>query len=326
MKWVKRLLMVFVTILFATTITFFVIRAMPGDPVETMAMSMMQQGMDYQVAYEQAKAMLNYDPNAPLGVQYITYITGLLSGNLGISMTNKTAVVEIIAGALPWTLFILTVSLSLAFIIGVLIGIKVAWKRKTIIDPLVSVYASITTSLPDYIVGLILVIFLSTLTGWFPNRGAYSSYVEVGFNMDFILSVLYHACLPILTYLITGLGSWALAMKGSSVSVLGEDYIMSARARGLAEKTILTKYVGRNAILPLVTSLTISFGMMFGGSPLVENLFAYPGIGYYLNQAIGTRDYVLMQGLFLMITIAVVLANLLSEVLYSRLDPRIRER
>ncbi|MGL4800455.1 MAG: ABC transporter permease [Cellulosilyticaceae bacterium] len=326
MNWVKKIITVLVTILFATSITFFVIRAMPGDPVESMAMGMLQQGMDYKESYEKAKAMLNYDPDKPVIEQYVGYIGKLVTGDLGISITSKRPVTQIIASALPWTLFILTVSIGIAFTLGVLIGMFVSLKRNTIVDPIVSAYASISGSLPDYIVGFLLVLFLATKLRWFPGRGAYGAMVEVGMNLEFIGSVLYHACLPVLTYVVTGMGGWALAMKGSSVSVLGEDYIMAARARGLSERRIRTKYVGRNAILPLVTSLTISFGMLFGGSPLVENLFAYPGIGFYLNQAIATRDYTLMQGLFLMITIAVVVANILAEIMYSVLDPRIRTR
>ena len=326
MNWMKKIITVFLTILFATTITFFVIRAMPGDPVESMAMGMLQQGMDYNESYEKAKAMLNYDPDKPVIEQYVGYLGKLVSGDLGISITSKRPVTEIIASALPWTLFILTLSIGIAFTLGVLIGMYVSLKRKTIIDPIVSAYASVSGSLPDYIVGFLLVLLFATNLRWFPARGAYGPTVQVGMNFEFIGSVLYHACLPVLTYVVTGMGGWALSMKGSSVSVLGEDYVMSATARGLSEKRIRTKYIGRNAILPLVTSLTISFGMLFGGSPLVENLFAYPGVGFYLNQAISTRDYTLMQGLFLMITIAVVTANILAEIMYSVLDPRIRTR
>lgn len=318
--------MIILTILFATSITFVVIRMMPGDPVETMAKSLMNQGLDYNEAYEKSAAMLNINPDETVVEQYVGYIKNLLKGDLGISILNKRPVVDVMAAALPWTLFVLSISISIAFTIGILIGMYVAWKRNTIVDPIASVYASISGSLPDYIVGLLLIVFLSNNLRLFPARGAYSSAVEVGFNLPFIIDVFYHACLPILTYVVTGLGGWILAMKGSAISVLGEDYIMAARARGLSESRIRTKYVGRNAILPLVTSLTISFGMLFGGSPLVENLFAYPGIGYYLGQAIGNRDYVLMQGLFLMITIAVVIANLVADLLYAKLDPRIRDR
>ena len=326
MYWVRKIITVLLTILFATSITFIVIRTMPGDPVDSMAMGMLQQGMDYNESYEKAKAMLNYDPDKPMFEQYVGYIKMLAAGDLGISIVSKRPVTEVIASALPWTLFVLTISIAIAFILGIVIGMYVSLRRKTIVDPIVSAYASVAGSLPDYIVGFLLVMFLSTKLRWFPGRGAYSAVVEVGMNWKFISSVLYHACLPVLTYVITGLGGWALAMKGSSVSVLGEDYLMSARARGLPERRIRNRYVGRNAILPLVTSLTISFGMLFGGSPLVENLFAYPGIGFYLNQAISNRDYPLMQGLFLMITIAVVAANICADLLYSALDPRIRSR
>lgn len=326
MGWLKKILSVLLTILVASSITFFVIRSMPGDPVETMAMGMLQQGMDYNEAYEKAKAMLHFDPDKPVIEQYFDYVKDLARGDLGISITTQNNVTSIIASALPWTLFVLTISIGIAFTIGILIGMYVSLKRNTILDPIVSAYASISGSLPDYIVGFLLVLLLSTQAGLFPGRGAYSASVDVGFNLEFIGSVLYHAFLPILTYVITGVGGWILAMKGSAVSVLGEDYIMCATARGLSDARIRTKYIGRNAILPLVTSLTITFGMLFGGSPLVENLFAYPGIGFYLNQAIINRDYTLMQGLFLMITVAVIIANIIADVMYSVLDPRIRTR
>ncbi len=324
--WIKRITTVLLTILIASSITFFVIRMMPGDPAETMAMGMLQQGMDYNEAYERAKAMLNYDPDMPIIEQYISYLKNLATGDLGVSITTKNDVTSIIASALPWTLLVLTISIGLAFTVGVLIGMYVSLNRNSFMDSFVSVYASISGSLPDYIVGFLLVLVLSTKLRLFPGRGAYSADVTVGFNLEFMLSVAYHAFLPVLTYFITGLGGWILAMKGSAVSVLGEDYIMCAKARGLSRARIRTKYIGRNAILPLVTSLTITFGMLFGGSPLVENLFSYPGIGFYLNQAIINRDYVLMQGLFLMITVAVVIANIVADMLYSVLDPRISAR
>lgn len=325
--WIKKLAMIIVTILFATSITFFVIRLMPGDPVDTMAMSLItNEGLDYNEAYEKAKAMLNYDPDKSIAVQYLDYLKDLAKFDLGQSMSSKHPVVDVIAGALPWTLFILTISITIAFILGVTLGMYIAWNRNTLVDPIVSIYASISGSLPDYIVGLLLVVLFSTKLRWFPSRGAYSSQVTPGFNFHFIKDVFYHSFLPMLTYVITGLGSWALFMKGSAVSVLGEDYIMAARARGLSERRIRKTYVGRNAILPLITSLAISFGGLFGGSPLIENLFAYPGIGFYLNRAIATRDYSLMQGMFLMITVAVVVGNLAADLCYILLDPRIRDR
>jgi len=324
--WVRRILLVVLTIFFAMTVTFVVIRMMPGNPVETLAMDMVRnQGVNYDEAYARAKSMLNYDPDIPLTQQYVRYVSGLLKGNLGESMSFKRPVTEVIAGALPWTLLLLSVSLLISFVIGIFIGMYVAWKRNTIVDPIVSIYASIAGSIPDYIVGLLLILLFAVNLHWLPNRGPYDPSVTPGFNWPYISSVAEHAILPISAYIITGLGAWALAMKGNAISVLGEDYITAARARGLPQRRIITTYVGRNAILPLITNLAISFGMMFGGSPLIENIFVYPGVGYFLNQAVSRRDFTLMQGMFLMITVAVVLANLVAEILYSVLDPRIRQ-
>lgn len=326
MAWVRRTALIVMTVFFAMTVTFVVIRLMPGNPVETLAMDMMRnQGIDYQEAYARAKAMLNYDPDIPIAQQYGRYVSGLLRGNLGESMSYRQPVINVIAGALPWTLLVLSISLLCSFVIGIFVGMFIAWRRDTIIDPIVSIYASIFGSIPNYIVGLILIIIFAVNLRWFPSRGPYDSSVMPGFTWDYISSVLRHAVLPISAYIITGVGGWALAMKGNAVNVLGEDYITAARARGLPERRIITTYVGRNALLPLVTNLAISFGMMFGGSPLIENIFVYPGVGYFLNQAVGRRDFTLMQGMFLMITVAVVLANLVAEILYSVLDPRIRQ-
>jgi len=326
MAWIRRLLLIVLTIFFATTITFVVIRSMPGNPVETLAMDMMRnQGLDYQEAYGKAKALLNYDPDIPLTQQYITYMKGMLSGNFGESMSYRKPVVSVIAGALPWTLFILSLSLFIAFLIGIFIGMYIAWKRKTILDPIVTLYAAVASSIPDFIVGYLLIIIFGVLLNVLPTRGPYDSSITPGFTVQYIGSVLRHAILPISAYVITGLGGWTLTMKGNAISVLGEDYITAAKARGLSERRIVTTYVGRNALLPLITNLAITFGMMFGGSPLIENIFVYPGVGYFLNQAVGRRDYPLMQGMFLMITVAVVLTNLIAEVLYSVMDPRIRQ-
>lgn len=325
MKWLERIFLVILTVFLAVTFTFLIIRWMPGDPIAQLAMDLVRQnGIPYEQAYKQAAITLNYDPNVPILTQYVRYISNLLKGDLGQSMTYRRPVIEVITSALPWTLFILSTGLLLSFVIGVLLGMYIAWKRNTILDPIVSTYASIANALPDYIVGMILIIVFAANLRWFPTRGAYDSSVVPGFNASFIANAFYHAVLPVAAYVITGLGGWALTMKGNAMSVLGEDYITAARARGLRDRRIITTYVGRNAMLPLITSLALSFAMMFGGSPLVENIFVYPGIGYFFNQAIGRRDYALMQGLFLLTTIAVVLANLVAELLYSVLDPRVR--
>jgi peptide/nickel transport system permease protein len=325
MIWLRRLALLVATIFFAMTLTFLIIHLMPGDPVENMALNLVKdEGVDYETAYRNAKSMLNYDPDIPVYQQYGKYVTGLLSGNLGVSLQYKKPVIDIIAGALPWTLLILSISLLLSFLIGILAGMYIAWKRKTILDPILSVYASIVGSIPEYVIAFLLIIVFAMRLQWFPSRGSYGSDVVPGFNLAFLISVFLHMFLIVAAYVIDGIGHWAINMKGNAMNTLGEDYIMSARARGLTDGRIVTQYVGRNAMLPLVTHLAISFGLIFGGSPIIERLFVYPGIGFYMNQAIANRDYLLMQGLFLMVTVTVVFAIFFAELLYSALDPRVR--
>jgi peptide/nickel transport system permease protein len=325
MIWLRRLALLISTIFFAMTLTFLIIHFMPGDPVENMALNLVKdEGVDYETAYRNAKSMLNYDPSIPIYQQYVKYVFGLLGGNLGVSLQYKKPVIDIIAGALPWTLLVLSVSLLLSFLIGILAGMYIAWKRKTILDPILSVYASIVGAVPEFVIAFLLIILFAMRLQWFPSRGSYSSGVVPGFNLPFMISVFSHMFLIVAAYVIDGVGSWAINMKGNAMNILGEDYITSARARGLSDGRIVTKYVGRNAMLPLVTHLAISFGLIFGGSPVIERLFVYPGIGFYMNQAIANRDYLLMQGLFLMVTVTVVFANFFAEMLYSALDPRVR--
>lgn len=322
---VKKIGMLLFTVVLSLLLTFLIIESMPGNPVELMADTFVrQEAVTYDVAYERAKMTLNYDPETPLYEKFVNYLKGIVTGDLGESMNYRRPVTEIIFNALPWTLLVVTVSLSLSFLVGCFIGIYISLKRSKTMDGAVIVYSSIFGSIPDYIVGYVLIFIVSIQLGLLPARGAYGADVVMGFNIPFILSVLKHAILPITAYFITQVGGWMMSMKASCTSVLGEDYIQYARARGLSQKRIITSYVGRNAILPMVTSLAISFGFMFGGAPLVENLFIYPGLGYYLGQATASRDFTMMQGMFFLIIIMVTTASLVAELLYSVLNPRLR--
>lgn len=321
-KIVISILTIFVAIFF----TFFLVRQMPGDIVHNWALQIqMQQGISYAEAREIAVTMINYDPSVPIHIQFYKYITNLIfHGQLGMSLTYRIPVSTIIIKALPWTVFITSISVILSFIIGVLLGTITAWKRKGVLEPVITLYATITQAIPDFLLGLILLMIFGVTLQWFPMRGAYGPDVEPGFNFPFIFDVLYHAALPVATFSLQALGGWALAMKASATSVLGEDYINVARAKGLTDKRIITRYLGKNAIMPLITSLAITLATMLGGSMLVETIFGYPGLGYFFGQAIGTRDYSLIQGLFLLTTLAIVIGNFLADIVYSKLDPRVK--
>lgn len=281
--------------------------------------------VEYQIAYDRAKAILNYDPDIPMFRRFGSYVKGILSGDLGTSMTYKKSVASIIGGALPWTLLVVSLSLLVSFVVGVLFGVYIAWKRSKILNSALIGYQSIFGAIPNYVVGYLLVFLFSVTLGWFPARGAYSTSVAQGFNFAFIRNVLYHAFLPVLTYFLTTVAGWVLSMKANSLSVLGEDYISYAQARGLPKRRILITYLSKNAILPLITSLAVSFGLLFGGSPLIENMFFYPGVGFYLNKAITYRDYPLMQGMFFIIIVMVIISSLVAEILYRYLNPRLKD-
>ncbi len=322
----KKLLISLFTIFIALVVMFLIIQSMPGDPVDIMATDIMKrENVQYQIAYDRAKAILNYDPEMPMGQRFANYVKGIVSGNMGISMTYQKSVVSVVGGALPWTLLVVSMSLLISFTVGILLGIYIAWKRSKILNSVLIGYQSIFGAIPNYVIGYLLVFFFSVTLGAFPARGAYSTSVTPGFNGAFIADVMHHAFLPVFTYFLTTVAGWVLSMKANSLSVLGEDYITYAQVRGLPKRRILVTYLSKNAILPLVTSLAVSFGLLFGGSPLIENMFFYPGVGYYLNKAIASRDYPLMQGMFLIIIVMVVASSLVAEFLYKYLNPRLRE-
>lgn len=298
---------------------------MPGDIMYSLAADRASsEGIPFNIAYEEVKGMYGVSTNQPLYKQYLIYVSDLLRGNLGTSVQYLIPVSQIITTALPWTALVLSISITLSFGIGALLGMLAAWKRKTLLDPLVSGYASLTGAIPNYLVAVLLLFVFAINLKWLPLQGAYDVNTTPGFNIPFLLSVLYHAILPVTSYVLEGIGGWALLMKANAVSVLGEDYITAAQARGLKNRRIVVSYVGRNALLPPFTRLAVVFGGMLGGSALIETVFAYPGIGFFFGKAVALRDYPLMQGLLLLTIAGVILANLVADFLYSKLDPRVK--
>ena len=327
--YVRRIANALFTIWVVSTIIFFLIRLLPGNPVEQYIARLIEtQGMDYENARSQAAALFAIDLDAPLWQQYLDYLVNLLQGNLGVSITSPgTSVSAIIARFLPWTLFSVGIGLILSFTFGILLGLMMAYRREGFLDHSLTIFASVVSSIPNYLIGILLVVWLGVQWKILPiaqMRGTMSPGVTPSFSLAFLQDALFHAFLPITTYVLTTVGTWMLSMKGSTVGTLGEDFVTVARARGLKDWRITTAYVGRNAALPLFTQLTIAIGFVVGGSFLIETLFQYQGIGYVLSGAIAQRDYPVMQGVFLVITVSVILANLLADFLYGWLDPRIK--
>ena len=307
---------------------FFFLRLIPGDIVQLYAIKLQsQQGLTYERAYELATQLLNYDPNENIFAAFIRYVGGLFRGELGESyLETGVSANSLIVTRLPWTLFISSVALFVSFFIGIAVGGYVAQKRNGIANKVASGYIAFSGSVPDYLVALILVIVFAYGWGWFPAQNNYDAFsVTPGFNLPFILNVLYYAFLPILSYTIVQTGNWILHMRGSCIGVLGEDYILAARARGLGEGLIRRKYMRKNALLPLITMFGVSFGSLFGGATLLESIFNYPGIGLEISNRIINKDYMVVQGLIFFSSAMVIFVNLIVDLIYPMIDPRVRK-
>lgn len=316
------------TIYVVITLTFVIVRLMPGNPVDIFINQLIaEQGISYAEAADQASGLFNLDLKAPLHEQYGDFLGRLIRGDLGSSFLSAgTPVVSIIAATLPWTLFSVGTGLMLSFVVGIGLGLIAAYRRDSRASTAISTGGSIISSIPNYITALLIVVFLGTQWRLLPiaqMRGASSPGIEPGLSAAFVGDVLFHAFLPISVFFLAGIGHWILGMKSATMATLEEDYVNAARARGLRDGRIGTAYVGRNAVLPLVAQFAIEAGHVMGGAIFVETILVYPGIGLRLISAVNQRDYPVMQGIVLLVTASVVVANLLSDVLYAKLDPRI---
>ena len=327
--FIRRFLRMIGIIIFVVSLTFFIVRLMPGNPIEVFISNMISQyGMSYQEARQQALSLFSINLNEPLYLQFLDYLSDLFRGNLGTSyLSTGTPVSTLIAGFLPWTLFSVSLSLLVSFTIGIALGMYIAYHRGGITDKLLTATAVFFSSVPNYIIAILIIVFIGIQWKLYPMelmRGSYSADVTPGFNLPFIIDIFKHVLWPFVTYVITSFGGWMLSMKANTISTLGEDYVTVAKAKGLKESRITLHYVGRNAILPLFTSLAIAIGFIFGGSTLIETTFLYKGIGWLLWSSIVGRDYPVMQGCFLIITISVVISNFLADLFYGLIDPRVR--
>ncbi|HLT60680.1 MAG TPA: ABC transporter permease [Microlunatus sp.] len=325
----RRLLRALLVIWIVVTGVFFLVRLLPGNPVDVYINNQIAQyGLSYEAAAAQAAALFTFDPKTPLPLQYLDYLAGVVRGDFGMSILSPgTTVLEKIALHLPWTLFSVGLALLISVAVGLLLGMVMAYRRGGVIDFSVSTLGSIFHAIPNYLLAILIVVIGAVQLGvidFTRMRGHSSPGVEPQFTFAFFSDAMYHATLPMVTYILTTAGTWALVMKSSTTQILGEDYVMVARARGLSGLRIGSQYVGRNAVLPLVAQIATQAGFVVGGAIFVEKTFAYDGIGITLFESVNARDYPVIQGILLVITITVVLANLAADLIYSVLDPRIR--
>ena len=318
----RRLFFYLVAFLVAASINFLIPRLMPGDPIDIMfSQSGTRLSVENLAALKQTFGFVD----GPLWQQYLTYLGSVFTGDLGISVKYfPTPVSDVLGRALTWTLVLMGGATVLSFALGTLLGIVAAWRRGSRFDVTVSTTAIVSTATPAVVVALFgLFVFGFTLQ-WFPTGYAADTSIDPAFSAEYILSVLYHAILPIMTLSVVLTGDFLVTMRNNMINLLGEDYITMGRAKGLADRRVMLMYGARNALLPGVTNLAIAIGKILGGSLVTEVVFNYPGLGNTLYKAILGRDYPVIQGQLLIMTLAMLTANFLADIAYARLDPRLR--
>jgi peptide/nickel transport system permease protein len=310
----------------AITVAFFLTHKLPGGPIDHLRAQLRSQNQQADPARLNAmmEVYTNINPDQPLYVQYTDYVISVLQGDLGQSIFYDRSVMDVLANALPWTLFVMGTGLLFTFVIGISLGTVQAYYEGSRMDKIATAGFVGLNSVPYYIAGIIFIYLFGYILGWFPVNGRISSAITPETPIEFILSALYHGILPIMSVVVTGIGGWSVTMRGNSISILGENYMRVGRLRGLPRSRLTLEYIGRNAVLPLYTSLMIAIGFIFGGSVILERIFVYPGVGYYMVEAINTRDYQLMMGAFLIITLAVVVGIFIADLTYGLIDPRIQ--
>lgn len=323
--YLRKLAFYLVALWAAVTLNFFIPRMMPGDPADILMAKLQQHGGGVDPSARRAyELLLGAHTDESLLGQYIAYLGNLLRGDFGISVSDfPTPVSTVIATSLPWTIALVGIATVLAVVAGIVLGVLVGWRRGTWLDSLVPA-TTVLSAVPYFWLALILVAVLGSALGWLPLLGGYDVAITPGPYTDFIMSALYHGILPAATIVISSVGGWVLGTRNMMVSAMAEDFVLTAKAKGLSERRVMIRYAARNAVLPSVAGFAISLGFVVAGSIVTEQVFAYPGIGSKLLQAVQNNDYALMQAIFLVITVTVLAANLAVDLLYGLIDPRTR--
>jgi peptide/nickel transport system permease protein len=321
--FIRRVIFYLITAWAAVTINFFIPRVIPGDPVQSLINKF--QGQLSTNAVHSLYVLFGLDKKVSLWDQYWQYWGEILHGNLGLSFAYfPTPVADVIGQSLPWTVGLVGVSTIISVLLGSLIGTYIGWRRGTWADNILPV-TTFFSSVPYFWLGLIIIAAFAVLWPIFPAGGGYDGGLLPDFSWDFIVSVLQHALLPAITIVLSSIAGWILGMRNMMVTVTSEDYVTVAQAKGLSERRVMFGYAARNAILPQVSGFALSLGFVVSGTLVMEIIFSYPGIGLSLFSAIGAKDYPLMQGIFLIITLSVLVANVLADIVYVFLDPRTRQ-
>ncbi|HLX50125.1 MAG TPA: ABC transporter permease [Streptosporangiaceae bacterium] len=319
----RRLAFYVVTAIVAVSLDFLIPRLIPGNPVDAI-LSHMQGITLSRATINGLELQFGVGTKASLWSQYTHYWSTILHGNLGTSISNGfVPVTTVIRGALPWTLGLVGVSTVISFVLGTGIGVLVAWRRGSWLDNLLPVVTFFQAA-PYFFIAFLAVDLFAIKLGWFPAEGAHQNLDFAAFNWTYLSDVLDHAVLPALTIVVASAAGWIVGMRNVMLTTMDEDYVLIAAAKGLHKPRVVW-YAARNAVLPSVSGFALAIGFIVSGALLTEIVFSYPGLGLLLVNAVGDNDYALLQGIFLIITFAVLAANLIADFVYVFLDPRTRQ-
>lgn len=313
-KMVQYIVILILTI----TLNFLLPRLMPGNPLVFLA----GEDVGLMTAAEKELIMEVNGLNKPLIEQYVVYLGNLLTGDFGYSFQKKRPISEMIMNRLPWTLMLCGLNLILSTLIGVIVGALSAWKRGSKTDISLLTGFMFISAMPSFWVGMILVSVFAGQLNLFPIFGAETAWSQLSGTAR-LWDIMHHLVLPLTTLVLISVTSVYTTMRYSMINILSEDYIALAKAKGVKENMIIYKHALRNALLPVATLFMLNVGFMFGGATVVETVFAYPGIGRLMYEAVISRDYPVIQATFFFITLTVILANMVADLLYPFLDPRV---
>ncbi|MBI5649575.1 MAG: ABC transporter permease [Chloroflexi bacterium] len=303
----------------AVTLNFALPRLMPGNPLALLA----GEEVGMLTPQQRAQLMANVGLDQPLPAQYARYLQNLLRGDLGYSFQKNKPITTILADRLPWTLLLTVTSLLISTLIGITLGAAAAWQRGARGDVGLLGFFVFLESLPAFWIGMLLVALFAVQFPIFPTFGAITPWTKLE-GWALVEDIVRHLVLPLTTLTIVSVSGTFIVARYSMLAVLGEDYIVVARAKGLRERVVLFRHALRNALLPIATVFTLNLAFAFGGATVVETVFSYPGVGRLVYEAVLNRDYPVLQAAFLMITVMVVVANILADAIYPFLDPRVR--
>ena len=305
----------------ALTVNFIIPRVMPGNEAQAVLATFRGANPG---ALHALEIQFGVNVHQSVLASYFQYLGNCLTGQFGVTAQGVPVMTEIMS-KLPWTLGLVGVTTILAFVIGTVAGVYSAWRRGGRLDAILPPTLFIVSTVPVFFVGLLLIYLFAVKLNWLPLSGNYSVGATPSFTLPFIWDVLKHAILPGLSLVIVTAGLWVYSMRNNMITTIAEDYVKTARAKGLSSRRIMYDYAARNAILPNLTGFAMQLGYVLGGAIVIEYLFSYPGLGYLFYTASTDHDLPLMQGLFLFYTLAVLICVLIADLLTAVVDPRTRE-